>query len=205
MAAFEPIFVVRGMSTDRRGTLEPPTWQDEVLHFSYEGLDHLHRSVDVHFSRSPSHKHGTTASFEVAIAPHTDELLLVSLLVHEARQIVKPLFRRHDSPDLSRLEATSEVRAERILGGHTAIDSDSPLLNGLVHRSLRDLCTLETRIDDRRFFAAGVPWFVALFGRDSLIAALRTLAVSPQVAAETLLLLTHHQGRCADRSRQQAP
>ena len=203
--AFEPIFVVRGMPTDRRGTPYPPSWQGDALHFSYEGLDHLHRSVDVHFSRSPTHKHGTTASFEIAIAPHTEELLLVSVLVHEARQTIKPPFRRQHTPDLSRLEATSQVRAERMLGGQTAIESDSPLLNGLVHRSLRDLCALETRIDDRRFFAAGVPWFVALFGRDSVIAALQTLAVSPQVAAGTLRLLAHHQGQRVDHWRDEEP
>jgi glycogen debranching enzyme len=40
-----------------------------------------------------------------------------------------------------------------------------------------------------RFFAAGVPWYVALFGRDTLIASLETLAFEPGVVADTLRLL----------------
>ena len=41
--------------------------------------------------------------------------------------------------------------------------------------------------------AAGVPWFVALFGRDSLIASLQSVLVYPDFAGATLEVLATHQ------------
>ena len=37
--------------------------------------------------------------------------------------------------------------------------------------------------------AAGIPWFVALFGRDTLIVSLQTMIVYPEFAAATLDVL----------------
>ena len=46
-----------------------------------------------------------------------------------------------------------------------------------MRRSLMDfLHMLKTSIGGDEFFAAGVPWFVALFGRDSLTTSLQTMA-----------------------------
>ena len=58
----------------------------------------------------------------------------------------------------------------------------------MLTRSLMDLRFLQTKIDDLTFYAAGAPWFVTLFGRDSVIAALQTLAFDPSVAEQTLPL-----------------
>jgi glycogen debranching enzyme len=55
------------------------------------------------------------------------------------------------------------------------------------------------------FFAAGVPWYVALFGRDSIITALETLAYQPAIAANTLELLAKYQGREVDEWREEQP
>ena len=41
---------------------------------------------------------------------------------------------------------------------------------GAIYRSLRDLRALYTRVGDGGILAAGIPWYVAIFGRDSLIA-----------------------------------
>ena len=54
---------------------------------------------------------------------------------------------------------------------------------------------LRSDLDGRSYFAAGVPWFATLFGRDSLIAATQTLAFDPDVAADTLRLLGDRMGR----------
>jgi glycogen debranching enzyme len=41
--------------------------------------------------------------------------------------------------------------------------------------------------------AAGLPWFVALFGRDTLIVSLQTMIVYPEFAAGTLEVLAQYQ------------
>jgi glycogen debranching enzyme len=53
---------------------------------------------------------------------------------------------------------------------------------------------LKSTLKNQEYFAAGVPWFVTLFGRDSLIAALEALAFDPNVAAQTLHVLASYQG-----------
>lgn len=83
--------------------------------------------------------------------------------------------------------------------------SDSLVLNQIMNRSLRDLRALRSRLDNQEYFAAGVPWFVTLFGRDSLLTALQTLAYEPGIAAQTLRLLAHYQGQKVDDWRDEQP
>jgi glycogen debranching enzyme len=53
--------------------------------------------------------------------------------------------------------------------------------------------------------AAGVPWYVATFGRDALLAAHLLLPHRPDVAAGTLRHLARHQGRRVDAARAEEP
>ena len=53
--------------------------------------------------------------------------------------------------------------------------------------------------------AAGVPWYVALFGRDSIITALETLAFAPEVGRATLELLAALPGTRDNPERDEEP
>jgi glycogen debranching enzyme len=53
--------------------------------------------------------------------------------------------------------------------------------------------------------AAGLPWFVALFGRDSLIVSLQTMIVYPEFAAGTLKVLAQYQATERDDYRDAEP
>src|SRR6185437_7161621 len=53
--------------------------------------------------------------------------------------------------------------------------------------------------------AAGVPWFVSLFGRDSLIVSLQTLALSPRFAVGSLNALAALQADGYDDARDMQP
>jgi glycogen debranching enzyme len=94
---------------------------------------------------------------------------------------------------------------DQSLAAATEVCSESLLFNSLIDRSLRDLHMLQTTLQGQHFFAAGVPWFVTLFGRDSLIAALQMLAYDPRVAAQTLRLLARYQGQKVDAWRDEEP
>ncbi len=53
--------------------------------------------------------------------------------------------------------------------------------------------------------AAGLPWFVALFGRDTLIASLQTMIVYPEFAAGALEVLGRYQATERDDYRDAEP
>jgi glycogen debranching enzyme len=65
-------------------------------------------------------------------------------------------------------------------------------------RSLVDIASLRFEPDsmpNRSLPAAGLPWFMALFGRDSLITSYEMLPFAPELAATTLQALAGAQGK----------
>ena len=79
----------------------------------------------------------------------------------------------------------------------------------LFQQSVEDMASLRLSIegtDHLRFVAAGgVPWFVTLFGRDSLIAALQTAFVYPDFARGALEVLGEFQATETDDYRDAEP
>jgi glycogen debranching enzyme len=53
--------------------------------------------------------------------------------------------------------------------------------------------------------AAGLPWFVALFGRDTLIVSLQSMIVYPELAGGTLEVLGQLQAKVRDDYRDAEP
>ncbi|MDX6555231.1 MAG: hypothetical protein QOD86_1426 [Miltoncostaeaceae bacterium] len=75
-------------------------------------------------------------------------------------------------------------------------------------RGLADMAALSMpdRLDDgRRLVAAGIPWFVALFGRDSLIAGHQARAFLPGQMMDTLAALAARQGQVSDPGNEEEP
>ncbi|GAA5193879.1 glycogen debranching N-terminal domain-containing protein [Rugosimonospora acidiphila] len=86
--------------------------------------------------------------------------------------------------------------------------ADDRRLVRLVDRSLYDLAALrltEPDHPDDTFLGAGVPWYLTLFGRDSLWAARMMLPLGTRLAAGTLRALARRQGRAVDERSGEAP
>lgn len=78
----------------------------------------------------------------------------------------------------------------------------------LIRRSITDLASLELRdpeAPDDRFVAAGSPWFLTLFGRDSIWAALMALPYGVDLARGTLRVLARRQGVGVDEETEEEP
>ena len=89
---------------------------------------------------------------------------------------------------------------------HIECDSDS--LRHTYHRSLVDLAALRfsTRtMPGRSLPAAGLPWFMTMFGRDSIFTSLQALPFTPELAQTTLLALGERQGSRVDDFRDEDP
>ncbi len=80
-------------------------------------------------------------------------------------------------------------------------------LNKIYRRSLVDLAALrfETGITPGSLPAAGLPWFMAVFGRDSVLTSFQALPFVPELAAATLRALAIVQARKEDPFRDAEP
>ena len=106
--------------------------------------------------------------------------------------------------------ATREERQKRVahaLAEAPQLLTDWPDLLQTYQRSIVDLAAL-------RYFpllapgslpAAGLPWFMAVFGRDSLITSLQALPFAPSLAETTLRVLAARQGTRVDLFRDEEP
>jgi glycogen debranching enzyme len=88
-----------------------------------------------------------------------------------------------------------------------AIDTDWDALRAVYARSLVDLAALRIYpdVDGDAVPAAGLPWFMALFGRDSLIASYQALPFRPELARATLRALAARQATEVDDFRDAEP
>lgn len=101
-----------------------------------------------------------------------------------------------------RLDAIDEIEAvrgdERVAPwAHPAVSSGDQRLGRWVDRALNDLDALRmttAQHPELTFLAAGAPWFLTLFGRDSLWAARFMLPLGTELAANTLTVLAGLQG-----------
>jgi len=88
------------------------------------------------------------------------------------------------------------------------LESDWEPLEPIYHRCLTDLAALRfstLTMPDRALPAAGLPWFMTIFGRDSIFTSLQALPFTPELAATTLMALAERQGTRIDDFRDEDP
>ena len=208
-AGFESIFVLRGTPAGQRGTMNAPEERKNQVRFSYAGADGIVRSLEVHFSLhpivAPRTAATTIANFEINLSPQQSQSLIITFLIRETRQA------RADAPEarpphtLQKLRAYRTQTSRQWLAGVVKTHSHDTVLNAILQRSLSDVRLLRLHRDGEPFTAAGMPWFVGLFGRDSLIPSLQCLAFEQDMAQHTARLLARHQGRVTDLRRHEEP
>ncbi len=202
-SAFEDLFNVRGLLSKQYGRLRDPAWLDGVLQFVYDGQDGVRRALSVHADPLPDEHRSTTATFHVRIGPQEQHDIRLSLVIGESKEpnaVSKPPL-----PKFSKLESELEEEMQEWIARVTTISGNGSALDQLMERSFRGLRVLRTRLGRESYFAAGVPWFVTLFGRDSLITAWQMLAYHHGIAEQTLRLLARYQGTREDDWRDEQP
>lgn len=83
--------------------------------------------------------------------------------------------------------------------------ADDHRLVRLLDQALDDLASLRLADGSDTYLGAGVPWFLTLFGRDSIWAARMLLPLGTELAAGTLRVLARRQGQRVDRDSGEAP
>jgi len=96
-------------------------------------------------------------------------------------------------------------RTKRFHGDMTTFYSDNDDFNEMMSRNQKDMNMLMTHTDEGSYVAAGIPWYVALFGRDSLITSRFAMILNPSIGRESLKILAKHQGVKHDPLREEEP
>lgn len=109
---------------------------------------------------------------------------------------------------LEHVRARKAAELETWLVRAPELQADDPALLRTYRMSLSDLGALRMHpdlTDDATLPAAGLPWFMALFGRDSLITSYQALPYLPELAATTLRVLAARQATERDDFHEQEP
>jgi glycogen debranching enzyme len=97
---------------------------------------------------------------------------------------------------------------ENWIDGAPRLECDNDPLKVTYRRSLVDLAALRfvaPILPKHALPAAGLPWFMTMFGRDSIFTSLQTLPFTPDLAATTLRALGARQGTRLDDFRDEDP
>ncbi len=146
-------------------------------------------------------------SYSITLKPHEQwktELRVVTAITAAGEN------RRHTKYDAKRKQAKPDM-AESLdawLADAPSLDCEWDPLERIYERSLVDLAALRfaTRtMPGRSLPAAGLPWFMTLFGRDSILTSLQALPFTQELAATTLLALGERQGSRIDDFRDEDP
>jgi glycogen debranching enzyme len=105
-------------------------------------------------------------------------------------------------------KTTMQADLARWLDAAPRLECDSETLGLTYKRSLVDLAALRfspLTAGRRSLPAAGLPWFMTMFGRDSIFTSLQALPFAPELAATTLRELGMRQGTRVDDFREEEP
>jgi glycogen debranching enzyme len=199
---FADIFEVRGLRRATRGKLAQPKADKRSIAFAYAGVDGVFRETRIFFELEPTEieVRGTqvVASWRLRLEPTQTEMLALT---------VEPRVANHRPPVKPFDVAMHELRRsyESWERSCTRVWTDNQLYNSLLARGLRDLRALLTPTRHGNLPAAGIPWFVAPFGRDSLLTCHQTLLLNPDLTRTTLEVLAAFQADEVDEWRDAQP
>jgi glycogen debranching enzyme len=208
------VFEVRGYPRPGRGTLEPIRLEPDSATWRYRGLDGRELVTDIRFGAPPTR-------LEAATPDEPASVTAVWPLVLEPGTEVEIGWRVRGRWLAGGMDGGSEPGALAVEPDfqptptthpsaddpEPRVDTDDKLVNLIAARSLADLKLLVTPGPGtgEQFVAAGVPWFVTLFGRDSLIAAYAALPFRPELARDALTVLARLQATEDDAARDAEP
>lgn len=152
--------------------------------------DDFVRETQISSSVPPAEMDMSSIVFRQKVAPKTTWSIKLSVTPITGDTIHKPKFATAEGAAMRR-NLTEWIQAAPTVNCHVEAVR-------LYMRSLVDVAALRFRPDtlpQSSLPAAGLPWFMALFGRDSLLTSYQMLPFSSELAATTLRALAAAQGK----------
>jgi glycogen debranching enzyme len=198
---FADIFEIRDRAPKKGRTATEIDGPTATLWYLRDGF---RRGTRISFSERGELGEGV-ARFDILLAPretwwmHID----VSVIVEEEER--RP---RHHCKSEGELQPQMPLTLEQWVDDAPTLETEFDPLAHAYRRSLLDLAALRFRPLKHVAWslpAAGLPWFMALFGRDSLITAYEALPFQPRLASATLETLAEFQATEDDAYRDAEP
>jgi glycogen debranching enzyme len=200
---FADLFEVKSSRIVRRGRITTDWAQTRQLRTLYRNGD-FSRAVIISVSETCVYANGRL-SFEVALEPGKAwRTCLLYTLEDADRRVTAPSACTNDH-DLSDHAETLRDWLHTV----TTIRTSNEEYYRLFRRALEDMAALRLPVEGTNSHAflpaAGLPWFVAPFGRDSLIAALQSMLVRTEFSRGALDVLGSLQAQEEDPYRDAEP
>ena len=178
---------------------------DNELRLIYR-RDGFHRETIIRTS-APGEIDVSGMTFRIRIPPHGEWTtgLHVSTVVYGARG--EDIRRSLPSFSGTRDAAAIEAEQNTFVARAPKLGCDCEPLATAYRCSLNDLAALryESITLGARLLAAGLPWFMTLFGRDSILTSLQVVPFLPELIPSTMLVLAGLQGYRLDDFRDEDP
>jgi glycogen debranching enzyme len=207
-ADFADIYEVKSNQIVRRGHITT-SWSPkrQSLRFTYRNRQFC-REVIVYTGQGdgkPAVNVNGRLSFDIALkAGQAWHRCLIYDLVDGASRIRAPKQCSHSAAVLNHVGKIIEWQRKVL-----KIETSNEEFYRCYSQGVQDLAALRLPLKgtDHKVFvpAAGLPWFVALFGRDTLVVALQTMVVYPEFAAGALEVLGQLQAKERDDYRDAEP
>jgi glycogen debranching enzyme len=198
---FADLFEVKEGRVQKAGDSAVTTEPSRIA-FSYR-RGAFRRGTHIDFTESPSFSE-TVAVYEVIVPPRGEwqTCLQLTPVIDEVSIVPRYLCGQpvERSTPVERL-ASWRRRLPRV-------STDHDEFRGVLERSTEDLAALrifDPEYPDRAVVAAGAPWFMTLFGRDSLLTSWMTMLIDPDLALGTLETLARFQGEDVNPLTEEEP
>ncbi|HET6476698.1 MAG TPA: glycogen debranching N-terminal domain-containing protein [Thermoleophilia bacterium] len=198
-ADFADLFEVRGSRRRRRGSRLGPQMSDGTLTLSYLGLDDVARQTIIRFHDRPESLKRGRARFRLQLPPGERAVIRYDV------QVVGPEAPGEIGGEFNARLGSLRRDHERWESGATDMFTDNEQVNRALRRGQQDLRTLSTVVDGERIPLAGVPWFVAPFGREMAFVGLQTLLLDLRWAQAAVSFLARLQGTQDSTFREEQP
>jgi glycogen debranching enzyme len=198
-ADFQDMFMVRGFAQGDSGTITSRIYEFDHCVISYLGTDGRNRETRIVWDYPASSVEDSGAiHFHIQLDPMNNMNISFCICPYVNGEVSDPSFTNEGALWL-------EDSYNNWTQLCTQVNSDYPLFNNMLRRSIKDLRMLMTDLGYGQFPVAGVPWFAVPFGRDSLITALQMLPLNPIAAKGTLLTMSAYQGKEVNDWRDEQP
>jgi glycogen debranching enzyme len=197
---FADLFEVKEGRVQKVGELAVDEHDGQITYTYVRGS--FHRATRVEFSQPP--QLGGKVTFEVIVPPGESWSVCMQITAIINGHEIEPRYPCGQPVE----RAAPSTRLESWRRSLPKLTAEHDEFGHLYRRSAEDLAGLrifDPEYPDRTMVAAGAPWFMTVFGRDSLITSWMAMMVAPDLALGTLQTLARFQGTKVDAVTEEEP